>query len=99
MKKLLKKHGTSVENQPKNKPGAVPELTDSPGEPEALQKVAERAHRQPTRAKGTQKNDTSTPKETTKAPQGCQKRPQGLQNNTTNKGKTRKGKPSENLFF
>ena len=84
-------------NEAKNGPGAVPEPTDSPDEPKAPQKVAERAHRQPRRAKGTQKDDTSTPKETTKAPKGCQKRPQGLPKQTKNDGKTQKREASENL--
>ena len=36
-----------TKNEAKNGPGAVPEPTDSPHEPKAPQKVAERAHRQP----------------------------------------------------
>ena len=61
MKKQLKKHGTSLQNEPKNRPGAVPEPTDSPDEPKAPRKVAERAHIQLRQAKGTQQDDTSTP--------------------------------------
>ena len=99
MKKQLKKYGTNLENEPKNKPGAIPEPTDSRDEPKAPQKVAERAHRQPRRAKGTQKDDTSTRKETTKTPKECQKRPQGPQNQPINDRKTRKREASENLVF
>ena len=90
MKKQLKKHGTNFETELKNSPGAIPEPTDSRDEPKAPQKVAERAHRQPKRAKGTQKDDTRTPKETTTASKGCQKRPQGLPKNTKNDEKNMK---------
>ena len=86
--KTIEKHGTGFENEPKNRPGAIPEPTDSRDEPKAPQKVAERAHRQPRRTKSTYKDDTSTPKETTKPPQGCEKRPQGLQKRTKNYEKT-----------
>ena len=99
MKKQLQKHGTNLENEPKNSPGAIPEPTDSRDEPKAPQKVAERAHRQPRRAKGTQKDDTSTPKETTKAPKGCQKRPQGLQKEPKMMEKQEKERQVETLLF
>ena len=84
MKKPSKKYGRSLENEQKNKPGAVPKPTDSPDKPKAPQKVAERAHRRLRQAKKNQRDDTSSPKETTKAPKGCQKRPQGLPKDTKN---------------
>ena len=73
---------TSLENELKNRPGADPEPRDSPDELEAPQKVAERTHRRPRRAKGTQKDDTSTPKEATEDPKERQKKSQGPQKNT-----------------
>ncbi len=79
-----------MEQVSKNKPGAVPEPTDSPDEPKAPQKVAETAHRQPRRAEGTHQDDTNTPKETTKVPKGCQRSPKGLQKMTKNNKKHRK---------
>jgi len=88
-----------MEQVSKNKPGAVPEPTDSPDEPKAPQKVAETAHRQPRRAEGTQEDDTNTPKETTEAPKGCQKRHQGLQKITKNDEKTTKREAGGNLVF
>ena len=88
MKKQSKKHGTSFENKPKNNPGAVPEPTDSRDEPKAPQKVAQTAHRQPKRVKGTQKDDTSTPKETTEPPKGRQKTSKGFQKGIQNTEET-----------
>ena len=88
-----------MEQVSKNKPGAVPEPTDSPDEPKAPQKVAETAHRQPRRAEGTQEDDTNTPKETTEAPKGCQNKPQGLQKMIKNDEKPQKERQVETLFF
>ena len=88
-----------TKHEAKNGPGAVPEPTDSPDEPNALQKIAERAHRQPRLAKRTQKNDTSTPKETTKATKGCQKRPPGLQKEPKMMEKQEKKRQVETLLF
>ena len=99
MKKQSKKHGTNLENKQKISPGAIPEPTDSRDEPKAPQKVAERAHGQPRRGKGSQKNDTNTLKETTKAPQGCEKRLQGLQKEPKMMEKQEKERQVETLLF
>ena len=88
-----------MEQVAKNKPGAVPEPTDSPDEPKAPQKVAETAHRQPRRAEGTQEDDTNTPKETTKAPKECLKKPQGLQKEPKMIKKHVKERQVKTLFF
>ena len=64
-----------TKNSAKNGPGAIPEPTDSPDEPKALQKVAERAHRRRRQAKENQKDDTGTPKKR----QRLQKTPKDFQ--------------------
>ena len=64
-----------IENASKNRPGAIPKSTDSSDKPKAPQKVTERAHRHPGRAKGTQQDDTSTPKKRQKLQKGAKRSP------------------------
>ena len=72
----------------KHNPGAVPEPTDSPDEPKAPQKVAERAHRRLRQAKGNQKDDTGTPKRRRRLQKDAKRKPKGLPKGTKNDEKT-----------
>ena len=54
----------------------------------APHKVAERAHRRLKRAKGTQKNDTSTPKRGRRLQKDTKREPKGLPKDTKNDKKT-----------
>ena len=56
------------QNGAKSGPGAVPEPKDSPNEPKAVQKVAEKDHRRLRQAKGDREHDTSTPKKQHREP-------------------------------
>ena len=60
-------HKSHFQNYTKNAPEIGSKLLQNgaekgPDEPQALQKVVARAHRQLTQAKGTYKDDSSTPK-------------------------------------
>ena len=87
------------QNGAKNGPGAVPEPKDSPDEPKAAQKVAEKAHRRLKQAKGNRKHDTSTPKRRRRLQKDAKRNPKCFPKDTKNVEKTLKNEPSENLFF
>ena len=72
----------------KSGPGAVPEPKDSPDEPKAAQKVAEKAHRRLRQAKGNRKHDTSTPKRRRRLQKDAKRNPKGLPKGTKNDEKT-----------
>ena len=70
------------------------EPTDSPDEPTTPQKVAERVHREPRRAKGTQKDDTRKPKkrqrlqkDAKRSPEASKKTPKMVKKNMKKRGK------------
>ena len=75
-------------NGTKSGPGAVPEPKDSPDEPKAAQKVAEKTHRRLRQAKGDQKEGTGTPKRRRRLQKDAKREPKGLPKGTKNDEKT-----------
>ena len=71
-----------------NGPGVVPEPTDSPDEPKAPQKVAERAHRRLKQAKENENDDIGTPKKRRRLQKDVKREPKGFPKGTTNDEKT-----------
>ena len=88
-----------MRNGLKNGPGAVPEPTDSPDEPKTPQKVAERVHREPRRAKGTQKDDTRKPKRRQRLQKDAKRSPEASKKTSKMVKKHEKERQVKTCFF
>ena len=70
-----------------------------PDEPQALQKVVERVHRQPNQAKGTYKDDTSTPKRRQRLQKDSKRNPKASKKAPIIMKKREKDRQVNTLFF